>query len=159
MPSPLDALFEGDPQEWINALAPYQREPIEDLLGRGLSYESIADNWLTASAENTFRFGTENRAGDTNVFRDKLLFEIEEFLCGSERYEKERAGLFGEKSSMTTYVISALSVAIAPSLGVTATFLVPIIALTLASFGKVTVNAWCGTRKLLRTQAVAAPPA
>ena len=153
MPSQIDDLLQGEPQEWLAGLATYQRELITELHQQGLDYDAIANNWLTASAENTFRFGGENRAGDKKLFREKLLLEIEAFLCGGEKYQKERDGLFGEKSAVRVYVISALSVAIAPSLGVTATFLAPIVALTLASFGKITLNSWCETRKARRNAA------
>lgn len=156
MTGSIDMLLQSEPREWIGALAPYQRDLVEQLLAQGQDYESAVNSWLTASAENTFRFGGENRPGDKSLFRDKLVLEIEAFFCGDPKYEKERDGLLGEKSAARVYVISALSVAIAPALGVTAAFLAPIVALTLASFGKITVNAWCQMRKAERKEG--APP-
>lgn len=155
----LDSLFQADAEEWIKALPAYQRDTLLELLKRGTPAEAIADNWISATAENTYGFGTERRAGDKSAFRSNVMLELEAFLCGDPKYDKERAGLFGEKSATRTYVISAVAVAIAPSLGVTAAFLAPIVALMLASLGKISVNAWCATRKQAREKGASAAPA
>ena len=154
MTTSLDHLFQGSPADWIDALEPYQRSLVHQLMEQGQNYEAAAVSWLTASTENTFRFGAEFRKEDRTLFRDKLVLEIEAFLCGDEKYKREREGLLGEKSAARVYVISAMSVAIAPHLGVTAAFLAPIVALTLASFGKITINAWCAMRQTQRQQPV-----
>jgi len=62
---------------------------------------------------------------------------------GDEKYKTERDGLFGEKSAAHIYVISAIPVGISPALGVAAPVISPLVALTLASIGKVAINAWC----------------
>jgi|ERR1043166_2760690 hypothetical protein len=146
----IEPFLDGNTDAWIATLPEYQRDPLGVLIKQGLSPDQVVDNWISASAENTFRFGTLTRAGDKSVFRDKFMLELEGFLCGDAKYEKERSGLFGEKSAARTYVISAIAVAIAPHLGVTAAFLAPIVALSLASFGKITLSAWCETRKAKR---------
>ena len=153
MPQSIDPLLDGDTEQWLSALPEYQRDPLATLMKSGLSPDQAIENWISASAENTFRFGAVARAGDKSVFRDKFMLELEGFLCGDAEYEKERSGLFGEKSATRTYVISAIAVAIAPYLGLTAAFLSPIVALSLAACGRVTVSAWCETRKAKRTEA------
>lgn len=119
----LDELLTGDVSVWLDALPSYQRDPLQELVARGLKPDDVMDAWLSASAENTFRFGADARVGDKTLFRDKFLLELEGFLCGSEKYSKERDGLLGEKSVVRTYVVSAVAVAIAPYMGVTAAFL------------------------------------
>lgn len=143
----LDELLTGNVAEWLEALPAYQRDPLRELIERGLPVDEVIDRWTSASAENTYRFGTELRTGDKSLFREKFLLELEGFLCGSDKYSKEREGLFGEKSAARTYVVSAIAVGIAPYLGVTGAFLAPIVALTLASLGKISVNSWCEMRK------------
>ena len=63
-----------------------------------------------------------------------------------KKYKKERDGLFGEKGLARTYVVSAMAVAIAPQLSVAAAVIAPLIALVLASVGKVALNAWCASQ-------------
>jgi hypothetical protein len=143
----LDELLNQDPMEWVNALPAYQRTSIAQLVESGKSFDDVAVSWLTASAENTFRFAADNSTPDRNTFRDNLVLELEGFLCGDGKYNTEREGLFGEKSVGRTYVISVISVAIAPHLGVAAAFIAPVVALTLAAVGKIGLNAWCTTRR------------
>lgn len=147
MAQSLDELLSDDPTKWIAELPEYQRAPLEQLLGEGQSFEQIAQNWLSAAAANTYRFSAVNPAGKKDAFLDNLRKEIRAFLCGDNKYKKERDGLFGEKGLARTYVVSAMAVAIAPYLNVAATVIAPVVALLLASFGKITINAWCASQE------------
>lgn len=143
MTQALDPLLADDPTKWISELPEFQRTPLQQLLASGLSYEDVAQRWLSASAANTYRFSAARPAGQEGAFLERLREEMRAFLCGDPRYEKERRGLFGEKSVARTYVVSAIAVAVAPHLSVASTFIAPVVALVLASLGKVTLNAWC----------------
>jgi hypothetical protein len=147
MAQSLDELLSDDPKQWIRELPEYQRAPLEQLLKEGQSFEEIAQNWLSASAANTYRFSAVNPAGKKDAFLDNLRKEIRAFLCGDNKYKKERDGLLGEKGLARTYVVSAMAVAIAPYLNVAATVIAPVVALLLASLGKITINAWCASQK------------
>jgi len=144
MTNSLDSLFENDPIEWIRELPEYQRDSIETLISNGESFEEIAQIWINASAENTYRFSS-SPVGENAAFLENIKREVRCFLCGDEKYEKERDGLFGEKGLVKVYVVSAMAVAIAPHLSVAAVAISPLIALVIASFGKITVNAWCAS--------------
>jgi hypothetical protein len=150
MANEIDRLFQGDPAEWIQAVPSYHRASIDELLKQGKNYQDIADLLLTARAEHTYTFGSTQPQKDKNVFFQNLLQEIENFLCGDSKYETERTKLFGEQGLARTYVVSAISVAIAPYLGVSAVVLSPAVALILASMGKITLNAWCQSRREAR---------
>jgi hypothetical protein len=139
----LDTLLADDPVKWVQSLPEYQRRTIEDLLARDQSFDDVAQAWITASAENTFRFSATAPVGNKGAFLDNLKHEIRKFLCGDKAYKKERDGLFGEKGLARTYVVSCMAVAIAPHLSVASAVIAPLIALVLASIGKVTLNAWC----------------
>jgi hypothetical protein len=143
----LDSLLQDEPAKWIAELPDYQREPLEKLLKDGLSHDQVAHQWLSASAENTYRFAATNPAGKKDSFLDSLKKELRAFLCGDKKYKKERDGLFGEKGQGRIFVVSALAVAIAPYLNVAAPVIAPLIALSLASIGKITINAWCESQK------------
>jgi hypothetical protein len=147
MSQTLDELLNDEPGKWVTELPEYQRAPLEQLLKEGLSFEQIAQNWLSASAANTYRFSAVNPAGKRDAFLDNLRKEIRAFLCGNNKYKKERDGLFGEKGLARTYVVSAMAVAIAPYLNVAATVIAPVVALLLASLGKITINAWCASEE------------
>ena len=158
MPTDPNPLFTGDPAEWLKALQPYQRSSVDELLQQGKSYEEIADIWLAARPGDTFSFGT-TVPGQRGAFREKLTLEVEAFLCGDERYATERSKLFGTEGVARTYVVSAIAVAVAPLLGVSATFLAPVVGLILASIGKITLNAWCAARKAARASSGSVPAA
>lgn len=145
MTANIDSLLEDEPIKWVQELPEYQRDAIEKLLSRGASFEEVAQAWISASAENTFRFSATTPVGDKGVFLANLKREIRGFLCGDKKYKKEREGLFGAKGLARTYVVSTMAVAIAPHLTVASAVISPLIALVLASIGKIALNAWCAT--------------
>lgn len=145
MTNNIDALFEDEPIKWIHELPAFQRETIDQLLSNGASFEDAAQAWISASAENTYRFSATAPVGNKGEFLANLKREVRAFLCGDKKYKKERDGLFGEKGLARTYVVSAMAVAIAPHLSVASAVISPLIALVLASIGKVALNAWCST--------------
>lgn len=145
MDDPISPLFQGDPIEWVVGLAEYQREPIVVLIREENSFEDVAHRWVTATAANTFRMGAAVNTGDQNTFLLRVKAEVRAYLCGDRRYKKERDSLFAEKSPTRTLVVSGIAVAIAPRLGVSAPVLAPVIALILASLGKIILNAWCAS--------------
>jgi hypothetical protein len=145
MTANIDALLAEEPIKWVQELPQYQREAIEILLSKGASFDEVAQAWLNASAENTYRFAASTPVGDRGTFLKNLKREVRAYLCGDKKYKKERDGLFGEKGLARTYVVSAMAVAIAPHLSVASAVIAPLIALVLASIGKVALNAWCAT--------------
>lgn len=146
MTATIDTLLGDDPIKWVQELPEYQRDSIEKLLASGSSFDDVAQAWISASAENTYRFAAAAPVGNKGVFLENLRKEIRAFLCGDKKYKKERDGLFGEKGVARTYVVSAMAVAIAPHLSVASAVISPLIALVLASIGKVALNAWCATQ-------------
>lgn len=141
----IDTLLGGEPELWIEELPAFQRSAIHELRAKGSSFEQIAQTWITASAENTYRFSANAPVGNKGAFLENLKSEIRAFLCGDKKYKTERDGLFGEKGLARAYVVSAMAVAIAPHLSVASAVIAPLIALVLASIGKITLNAWCAT--------------
>ena len=141
----IDTLFEDEPIKWVQELPTYQRETIDKLLATGASFEDVAQAWVSASAENTYRFSASAPVGNKGEFLTNLKREVRAFLCGDRKYKKERDGLFGEKGVARTYVVTAMAVAISPHISVASAVISPLIALILASVGKVALNAWCAT--------------
>ncbi len=142
----IDTLLNGEPELWIEELPEFQRSAIHELQAKGSSFEQIAQTWITASAENTYRFSANAPVGNKGAFLENLKSEVRAFLCGDKKYKTERDGLFGEKGLARAYVVSAMAVAIAPHLSVASAVIAPLIALVLASIGKITLNAWCATK-------------
>lgn len=146
MTTTIYTLLDDDPIKWVQGLPEYQRVTIEKLLASGSSFDDVAQAWISASAENTYRFAATSQVGNKGAFLENLRKEIRAFLCGDKKYKKERDGLFGKKGVAQTYVISAMAVAIAPYLGVASAVISPLIALVLASIGKMALNAWCAAQ-------------
>jgi hypothetical protein len=139
----IDELFAEDPEQWVMQLPKYQSETISELLIAGNTYEQVAIVWLTASAQNTFGFSASQSDISRSTFLSSVKVEVRAFLCGNARYKKERDGLFHKKCITHSYLVSVMAAAIAPYSGMAASALAPIIALVLASIGKIAVNAWC----------------
>lgn len=146
MTTTIYTLLDDDPIKWVQGLPEYQRDTIEKLLASGSSFDDVAQAWINASAENTYRFAAKSQVGNKGAFLENLRTEIRAFLCGDKKYKKERDGLFGEQGVARTYVVSVMAVAIAPYLSVASAVISPLIALVLASIGKVALNAWCATQ-------------
>jgi hypothetical protein len=141
----VDLLLLEDPQLWVAELPEFQRQLIEQLIAEGQGFDDAAQSWLSASAANTFMFSAGPPVGDKGAFLDNLKKEIRGFLCGDKKYSVERSGLFGKQGIARTYVVSTMAVAIAPHLSVASAVIAPVVALCLASIGKVALNAWCAT--------------
>jgi hypothetical protein len=145
MTDTIDTFLQDDPDKWVVELPEFQRAAIQELRAAGSSYEDIAQAWITASAENTYRFSASAPVGDKGAFLDNLRSEIRAFLCGDKKYKNERDGLFGEKGLARTYIVSTMAVAIAPHLSVASAVIAPLVALVLAGVGKIALNAWCAS--------------
>jgi len=138
-----ERLLASHPDKWLDALPNYQKNRLKAQLAAGQSPEDVANAWLTANIENTFPFGAQ-RSND--IFFKNILIEIEKFLCGSKEYDSDRQALKKNGNITYTYSVGFISASIAPSLGTSAAFIAPVIALPLISIGKVTLNAWCKLR-------------
>ena len=143
MTKTIDDLLAEDPGKWVTQLPAYQKESIAELLNAGKTYDDVALLWLTATAQNTFRFSASQADGNRSTFLASVKAEVRAYLCGDAKYKKERDGLFGKKGMTRTYVVGAMAVSIAPYIGMAAPVLAPIVALVLASIGKIAINAWC----------------
>jgi hypothetical protein len=139
----IDELFGGEPDQWIDALPTYQSEHLRNLKVQGRSLEDIADIWLRGSIQDTRFFGTSGSGGNKNKFFEHLRDEVVQFICSGKKYQKERAELFGKEGLSHTFVISAISVYIAPHVSAAPALIAPAIALIFAIIGKISINAWC----------------
>jgi hypothetical protein len=141
-----DVIQHFDADAWLGTLPPYQRDSIIELQGKGQSLDQITETWLGASAMTTAPFSSGSSPQPAPSFLSKLKDEIAAFLCGAERYEDERTKVLGQAKHLPTVVVSAISVAIAEYVNVTAAVLMPVVALILASLSKISLNAWCATK-------------
>lgn len=139
----MELLLKGEPGEWLECLPRYQRDPLNQLLSAGKTYEEVALAWLSATASNTAPSGANRTASNGVPYLERVGFEIRAYICGSTRYKKERDGLFGQKGLVRSAVVTGISVAIAPKLGMSPVVIAPPVALILASIGKVAVSAFC----------------
>ena len=86
------------------------------------------------------------------IFFEKVLDEIEAFFSGDEKYKDNRLAILKESGVVQSYIVDAISIALAPILGANAAFLAPVIAIVLLTIGKIGLNAWLAARKEKRKQ-------
>lgn len=142
----IEELFQSEPTAWLEALEPYQRRLVDELLKTQPNHLESAKMWLSASTSQTVTFGSGKGEG-SGLYLDKVVDEIEKLLCGDPKYKTDRTKIFGAAKPLHAYVVGAIAVAIAPALGSSAVVLAPVVALVLMSMGKCALNAWCETRK------------
>lgn len=148
-------LFLQEPDTWVNALPKYQRDLATALLVNSDSPDDAAEKWLGAAPKDTHPFGA---VSSPRPYLDKLLDELEAFLCGDPKYEPDRLKLAGESKPTQAFVVGAISVAIAPMIGTSAPVVAPVLALLMMTAAKLGLNAWCNLRKESRGQRQSTAP-
>lgn len=130
-------------EEWLSDEKAYKRNIIKKLL-ESHSEEDTAKILLTSKGvENTKSFGgyATQQADDTFWIRFKKEFDM--FICGHSKYQdlKEEIKKNGNiiKISTTAFIASAL----APFVGLAASFLTVPIILMLKAVSEFSINAYC----------------
>lgn len=142
----LNIILHGDKDELLSTVQPFQAEILNSFIEqKSNDYLEAAELWLSSTPSNTAKFGAEQKK--EKIYRDKLIDEIEKFLCGDERYSEDREKIAKSGDQTQKYIIGVMSAGIGQTLGVAGTFIAPVIVLVLLSFGKMAVNAWCEMRK------------
>jgi len=142
----LTNIIQSDQDELLTSIDDFQADILRTFLEKNSNdYLVSADNWLNATTANTAKFGGD--PSKAKIYRDKLLEELEKFLCGAEQYEEDRKKIAESSDKSQQYIIGVMSVAIGKSIGAAGTFIAPVIVLLLLSFGKMALNAWCEMRK------------
>lgn len=145
----MEEIFNTNPDLWIKSLEPYQYSMIEKLYENLGNYDEVAKAWLSASLQDNVPFGTEKK---NSIFYEKVLDEIELFFSGDEKYKDNRLAILKESGVVQSYIVGAISIALAPVLGTSAPFLAPVIAIILCTIAKIGLNAWLESRKEKRGQ-------
>lgn len=147
----LSKIVELEPTELLLTIEEYQREIIETFLSNtNNDFFASADKWLNATTANTAKFGgNPNKA---KIYRDKLLEEVEKFLCGDQQYDDDRTKISESADKTKEYIIGVMSVAIGNVIGAAGTFIAPVVVLLIMSMGKMGVKAWCEMRKEIKSQ-------
>lgn len=146
----IEKLFTLEPQDILDSLPKFQTKLISEMSVSGDDYLTIADKWLNAKPENTVGFGGQPLPLRNSIYRDKIMHELEKFLCGDEKYEEERNKLNATTGAPIQFIIGGISAAIGSVLGTAGAFIVPVIVLILMTSGKITKNGWCEARKEMR---------
>lgn len=145
----LNDLMTSNKTELIGSLDGYQGEIINSFLDMSSgNYLVSVDKWLNANTANTVPFGGDS--SKVKIYRDKLLDELEKFLCGDKSYEEDRKKIKASADKSKQYIIGVMSTAIGKTLGTAGTFIAPVIVLFLLSFGSMALNAWCEMRKEIK---------
>src|SRR6476646_3273682 len=123
----LDDAIGGNETDWIGALPKYQQDIVNTLLSQGKTPEEIATAWLSAAGPaNTFPFGTHR---GTTLFFEKLLDEVEAFICRDDRYAEDKKKLLTGAEATHAYIVGVISAAIGHTVGAAAPYIAPAIAL------------------------------
>lgn len=139
-----EGLFEGESSTWLEVLPKFQKEIIDQLFSQGKTPEEAASAWLSAGPRDTYPFGVEK---GISLFLEKVLSELEAFLCGDPKYKEDRSKLSKLPKESHAYFVGVISSAVAPVVGSSGAVLAPAIAILLFNMGKITLNAWCSMRK------------
>lgn len=147
----LEDILSLDPEQLISALPKYQSNTIREMLASNGDYLMVADNWLSTKPSNTVGFGGSNQP---NIYREKILEELEKFICGDEKYLNERKQISSHTDKSLGYILGVITTAIGATLGTSSILILPVVVLLLGCMGKITLNGWCEARKTIRSQSV-----
>ncbi len=146
----LSQIIESDQDTLLSSIDDFQSDIIKAFLASNSNdYLASADNWLNATTANTAKFGGE--PSKAKIYRDKLLEELEKFMCGDQQYEEDRKKIADSTDKSQKYIIGVMSAAIGKTLGAAGPFIAPVIVLLILSIGKMAINAWCAMRKEARS--------
>ena len=135
-----------DADLWWQELPAFQRTSINEMISSGLSYEEVAETWLsTTGAITNAPFG--GVTAGPGLF-ENIRNEINKLVCGHESYDDLRKQSAETWEKYKPGVLMGVAGAIGAALGVAAVVIVPVVALLLAAVVKVGVNAWCQTKNL-----------
>lgn len=135
----------SEPEMWFEALPPYHRNSIVQMRAKGSSYDDIASAWIAAGSSRTAPFSSGGQLTPDPTFLTNLRREFRAYLCGDKKYDKNRKQIALQGKEARMFVVSGLSLAIAPQVGSVSAVIAPIIVLLLANLGRVSLNAWCAT--------------
>jgi len=140
-----DLIETTEPDQWISTLRDFQKDSITQLSAQGITYDAIAELWITAVVPTTALFSAGGGSNGNSPYLDRLKDEFRAFVCGNKKYEKEWKEISAGQKSIHAFVVSTMSVAIAPHVGSIAAVIAPALVLMLASLGKISINAWCAS--------------
>jgi hypothetical protein len=134
--------FDGEPDDWIDALDPHQADSIRDMLAAGESPDGAALNWLAkASPEDIVNFGG---ASGPRAYYERVMDEIHKLICGGDpAYDKLRKDISGLVEQHKGEVVGMIAASLGATVGLSAALLAPVVAIVLSFVSEVGVNAWC----------------
>lgn len=130
-------------EEWLSIEKPYMRRIVERLLECHSEEETAKILLSIKGVENTKSFGgyTTQRADDVYWTRFKKEFDM--FICGHPKYQQQRDDILKNSNIITISTTSLIASALAPFVGIAASFLTVPIVLLLKALSKLSINAYC----------------
>ena len=137
----VEQLLSASLDDWLTALPRYQTKTIRELLDAGKSPEEIAVIWASApGSSNTAYLGTvQSRFATYQRVREETI----KLICGEPSYVNERNELRSLPTMTRVGLVSWMSVALAPHVGMASAVLGPIIVLILYSMKDVALHTLC----------------
>jgi len=133
-------ISDGDVNDWLSELKPYQRDTLQVFLLTATP-EEAAERWLSSTGSpNIVPFGGPH---DSKPFWNRFKEEFRKFVCDDQAYIEERRSLVAQGPVGKAVVVSMISATIGATIGYSATLLAPAVALLLCAIGKMGVNAYC----------------
>lgn len=134
--------LELTPSGWFDGLPNSQSKAILRLIDAGKSEEEVGELWLSQTGSpNTAGFGV---GGPIQSFYANVKREFVAFVCGDEKYEKEReqaSTIWNNQGKIG--LVSMTAAVIASTVGLAAAAVVPVVALLFSLAAKIGLNAFC----------------
>ena len=134
--------FDGELDDWIDALDPHQADSIRQMLAAGESPDGAALNWLAkAGPDDLVNF---SGASWPRACYERVMDESRKLICGGDpAYDKTRKDISGLIEQHKSEVVAMIATALGGAVGLPAAALAPVVAIVLSFVSKVGVNAWC----------------
>ncbi len=133
-----------DTENWLQSMPKYQQNMIAAMYTNLGDYEKVAQEWLCVTNKNTAPFGSSSPRMPQ---LEKILDELEAFFRGDPKYQSEIRSLMADQNIVQYGIVSAISQAIASTVGTASVFISPIIGIFLFTAVKMGINAWLKARE------------
>lgn len=130
-------------EEWMTGEKPYKIQMVEKLL-QDHTEEETAKILLTSNGvENTKSFGGSVTQQADDAFWNRFSEELKMFICGHPKYKKYRDEIEDNGNIIGIATTAFIASAIAPFVGLAASFITVPIMLMLKSLGAIGINTYC----------------
>lgn len=130
-------------EEWLSDEKPYMKGVVKRLMENHTEEETAKILLTSKGVENTTSFGGYSTKQVDEDYWMKFKEEFDMFICGHPKYQNLRDDISKNSNIITISTTSLIVSALAPSIGIAASFITVPVVLMLKALSELSINAYC----------------